>query len=133
NTINVTTSGTIALSDALPMIFSNVTINGNGITIGGGDAHRCFFVSGLPTTPNGAPQAIAVTLSQIHLDHCRARGGNGGSSVFGGGGGLGAGGALFVNSVASVTLDAVSFDGNSAVGGSGGDYVTSSTVVLGGG
>ena len=79
NTINITASGTISLADALPMVFSNLTINGNGIIVDGGNAHRCFFVSGLPTTPSGDPQAISVMLQNMQLNHCRARGGDGGS------------------------------------------------------
>jgi hypothetical protein len=121
NTINVSASGTIALTDALPMVFSNLTINGNGITVDGGNAHRCFFVSGLPTTPNGDPQAISVTLQNMQLNHCRARGGDGGSaSVSGGGGAMGAGGALFVNTNASLMVSRVSFTANAAQGGDGG-------------
>lgn len=120
NTINVTASGTINLADALPMVFSNLIINGNGIVVDGGSAHRCFFVSGLPTTPNGNPQAIAVTLQNMQLNHCKARGGDGGSAQISGGGGLGAGGALFVNTNASLMLSKVSFSDNAAQGGNSG-------------
>lgn len=74
NIIDVTVTGTINLSDALPAIFSNLTINGNGATIDGGNAHRCFFVSGLPTTPNGDPQPISVALNNLQLNHCMAKG-----------------------------------------------------------
>lgn len=128
NTIDVTASGTIALADALPLLFSNVTINGNGVTIDGGGAHRCLFASGLPLTPTGDPQAITVALNQLQLNHCVAKGGDGGTAGFAGGGGLGAGGALFVGVNADVTLNSVSFDGNQAVGGNGGD---SSPVLAG--
>jgi hypothetical protein len=128
NLINVTATGTIALADALPMVFSNLTINGNGITIDGGNAHRCFFVSGLPlaATPNGTPQAISVALNDMQLKHCLAKGGDGGNGQDGGGGGLGAGGALFVNANADVTITNVVFSGNGATGGNGG------TLLLGG-
>jgi hypothetical protein len=134
NIINVTTSGTISLLDALPLVFSNLTIFGNGITIDGGSAHRCLFVNGLPTTPTGTPQTIAVTLHQLHLNHCRAKGGDGGAgSASGGGGGMGAGGALFVGQNASVTLAQISFDGNLSTGGNGGVAGTSNAGGGGGG
>ena len=121
NIINVTTSGTISLLDALPLVFSNLTINGNGLTIDGGSAHRCLFVNGLPATPAGTPQTIVVNLNQLHLNHCRAKGGDGGvGAADGGGGGMGAGGALFIGQNAGVTLAQVSFDGNLSVGGNGG-------------
>jgi hypothetical protein len=121
NTINVTIVGRIDLQDALPLVFSNLTLNGNGIIIDGGSVHRCLFVNALPTTPTGAPQAISVTLSQLHLNHCRAKGGDGGiGAADGGGGGMGAGGALFVGQNASVILAQVSFDGNLSAGGNGG-------------
>jgi len=128
NTINVTATGTITLLDALPMVFSNLTLNANGITVDGGSVnsgsgHRCLFVMGLPlpASPAGNPQAISVTLHQLHLNHCRAKGGDGGAGAAdGGGGGMGAGGALFVGTNASVALAQVSFDGNLGVGGNGG-------------
>lgn len=124
NTINVIATGTINLSDALPMIFSNLTINGNGITIDGGNAHRCFFISGLPTTANGTPQAISVALDNLQLTHCLASGGNGRDGAFAGGGGMGAGGALFVDAGAAVSLSLVSFENDSARGGNGGNQTS---------
>jgi hypothetical protein len=134
NTVNVTATGTINLQDALPLVFSNLTLNGNGITLDGGSLHRCLFVNGLPTTPTGDPQAIAVTLHQLHLNHCRAKGGDGGAGAgSGGGGGMGAGGALFIGQNASATLVQVSFDGNSSVGGNGGVAATLNDAVDGGG
>ena len=120
---------TIALAHALPMLTSNVAINGptGGVTVDGGSSDfatgvRCFFVSGLPlagggpaANPNdGLPQAINVKLSSLTIQHCRARGG------VGSGGGLGAGAALFVNQQATVDLQRVNFVGNRAIGGTGG-------------
>ena len=46
--INVTASGTVTLAARLPVIFSNVRINGNGLTVNGNNVQRCFFISGLP-------------------------------------------------------------------------------------
>lgn len=126
---------TIALNNALPMLFNNTIIDAsalvNPVIIDGASAHRIFLVSGLPSTTtglvNGKPdpdgsQAIAVTLRKLKLQHGLALGGdtlNGNNGTNGGGGGgMGAGGALFVNKAASVTLDRVSFATNSAAGGS---------------
>jgi hypothetical protein len=122
NTINISASGTLLLGDALPLIFSNLNVNGNDLIIDGGRSHRCVFVSGLPTQVNplvyfAPPQPISVVLSRLTFRNCVAHGGNGGG---GGGGGLGAGGALFVGPEATVSLNAVSFDQNAAIGGSGG-------------
>ncbi len=128
NIINVGATGTINLTDTLPLIFSNLTINGNGVAIDGGGANRCLFISGLPTTPVGDPQPVSVTLNKIYLNHCTAKGGKGGTAGYAGGGGMGAGGALFVGVNAAVTLNAVGFDANQAVGGDGGD---SSPVLAG--
>lgn len=46
--INVTASGTVTLAGHLPVIFSNVRINGNGLSVSGNNVQRCFFISGLP-------------------------------------------------------------------------------------
>jgi len=125
-------ANTIALGDSLPMIFNNTTIDASALTkpviIDGGGAHRIFFVSGLPDStqnynatdlpnPDGA-QAISVSFKNLQLRNGKAKGGDGG-----GGGGLGAGGALFVNQNATVVLSDVGLYSNSAVGGSGTQFV----------
>ena len=108
-------TGTIALQSALPLIYSNMTIEGGpGVVIDGGGAHRAFFVSGVATTGNGAPPEIVVSISDFVIQNVVAQGGHGSGS---GGGGLGAGGGLFVNQNAHVTIDNVSFDGAQALGG----------------
>jgi len=126
---------TIALNSDLPLLFNNMSIDASALAspvgIDGGNAHRIFFVSGLPSTTaglvNGKPdpdgaQAVTVVLRNLRLQHGLAHGGdtlNGANGANGGGGGgMGAGGALFINKAASVTLNAVSFAGNSAQGGS---------------
>lgn len=118
------TPQTITLGTELPLIFSNVNIQGPnaGVTVDGTGAgvRRGVFISALPNpaggNPNGPTQPISVTLSNMILQNMRAKGGNGTSS---GGGGMGAGGALFVNSNATVTLVNTSFANNQAVGGNG--------------
>lgn len=112
-TINVLATGTITLDFPLPIITSNLTINGPGaanLTISGANAHRVFFVD--------APNAT-VSIRDLTVADGLAHGGNGGRGNYGGGGGLGAGGGLFVYS-GNVVLSRVDFRGNSAAGGTGG-------------
>ncbi len=137
----------ITLQDNLPMLFNNVVITttaGNPVAISGNYAHRIFLVSGLPLfkssnvpDPDGS-QPIAVTLSNLILEYGVAHGGDGS------GGGMGAGGALFVNKGATVTLTNVTFKQNMAIGGdalsidqylilSGGGMSPGMSVWMGGG
>lgn len=108
--------GTILLGSPLPMITSNLTIEGGvGNTIDGQSQHRIFFAD-----------SGTVVINDLTLANGLATGGNGGgvqSEGGGGGGGLGAGGAVFVNETANVTLRNVSLQNNSANGGNGGDSV----------
>lgn len=121
---------TISLDNDLPLLFNNMSIDASTlaspVNIDGGGVHRIFFVSGLPSTTtgliNGKPdpdgaQAITVTLHYLRLQNGLA---NGGDSNSYGGGGMGAGGALFINRSASVTLNRVSVAGSVAHGGSQG-------------
>ena len=121
---------TISLNSDLPVLFNNMSIDASALAspvgIDGGSAHRIFLVSGLPSTTvgliNGKPdpdgaQAITVTLRNLRLQNGLATGGH--STA--GGGGLGAGGALFINKSASVFLSSVSFVGDIAQGGIGGN------------
>ena len=118
-------SQTITLGNSLPLIFNNATIGGTGaaVVIDGANTYRIFFVSGLPDStqnfnatglpnPDGA-QAITVGLTNLILQNGKARGGDSGQA----GGGMGAGGALFLNQLATVNLSNVNFAGNSAQGG----------------
>lgn len=105
--------GTIALSSALPVIKSSVTIDGSGasggsVTIDGGGANRIFFA--------GDGNAITVNLANLALENGSATGGNGGASA---GGGMGAGGALFINKNVTATISNVQFADNAATGGNG--------------
>ncbi|HZP65027.1 MAG TPA: choice-of-anchor Q domain-containing protein, partial [Rudaea sp.] len=118
---------TIVLAGELPLIFNNVSIDAsalpNPVHIDGGRAHRIFFVSGLPTLDplqyvNGVPnpdgaQPILVSFAHLALQNGLARGGCSGT----GGGGMGAGGALFVNHFATVQATDVLFASNTAQGG----------------
>ncbi|MDR6538900.1 autotransporter-associated beta strand repeat-containing protein, partial [Variovorax soli] len=96
----------ITLSSDLAPITQSIDIRGSGHVLSGNDAYRGFFV-----------QQGTVEISDLDIAHATAQGGSGGGN---GGGGMGAGGGLFVNSGAAVTLSNVRFDGNRAIGGSGG-------------
>ena len=126
---------TIAIGRSLPLMFSNVTINAPSslkpITLDGGNLDRCLFVSGLPVAEpfgsnNGTPQAISVTLRNLTLTRCKAKGGGGHA------GGLGAGGALFVNYAATVRVQNVRFLKNAAVGGAASDSISAGGGGMGG-
>ncbi|WP_432286368.1 hypothetical protein SLT36_06455 [Aminobacter sp. BA135] len=116
-----------------PLATSPLAINGNGNTVSGGNSQRIFFAN-----------AGEIAINDVTLADGRAKGGDGGTGFVGesGGGGLGAGGALFVRGAdagagtgASVTLSGVSFSGNKAVGGNGGadNYPSHASSSSGGG
>ncbi|MBD2681053.1 MULTISPECIES: DUF4347 domain-containing protein [Nostoc] len=99
-------TGTITLSSALPAITDDLKIDGdNKITINGNQQQ-------ILTVGNGAD----VTISDLTLTNGLAKGSDGAS---GGGGGLGAGGALFINNNSSVLVNNVTFTNNQARGGNG--------------
>ncbi len=115
---------TITLQDNLPLLFNNAAISGGSgaaVRIDGAGAHRIFLISGLPDIgaqflDADGSQATAVAMTNLVLQHGNATGGSSGI----GGAGMGAGGALFVNKAAVVTLVDVSFDGSAAKGGTSG-------------
>ena len=80
-----------------------LTIDGNGAAMNGLGDQRGFFV-----------YSGAVTIDDLTIENAVAAGGDGGD---GGGGGAGLGGGLFVASAGVVTLDAVSFEDDGAIGG----------------
>lgn len=98
----------INITQNLPIIDTSVTVEGNTTTITGNN-NRLFFVN-----------SGNVALNNMDITGGRAQGGAGANGSGGGGGGLGAGGGLFINSGANVTIQGVTFDGNSSVGGNGG-------------
>jgi hypothetical protein len=131
NTINLTKS-TYTLTtinvfwygpDGLPAIYSNLTINGNGATIqraSDADNFRLFYVSsGLSGLPKGN-----LTLNDLTLAGGVAHGGDSGE----GGGGLGAGGAIF--SQGTLALNRVTLTNDAAAGGTSS---TGSALGTGGG
>ena len=99
----------VNLSGPLSPIFNSVTINGNGHTVDAGGVTRIFMIGVDNATLHDSTYAgsiIAerpqVTISDLTLANGLAQGGDGSGDA---GGGMGAGGALFVNSSADVTLD----------------------------
>jgi fibronectin-binding autotransporter adhesin len=128
HTISITLppNATITLTGALPALNNaagTIAIEGagtDGLTIHGNNAHRAFFVL-----------AGTVEISNVHITDTLAKGGNGGADpLAGGGGGLGAGGGIFVNAGANVTIQDVTFHNSAANGGTGG---TLSGAGVGGG
>ncbi|MFB9263711.1 autotransporter-associated beta strand repeat-containing protein [Bradyrhizobium erythrophlei] len=112
STITLTSNITITGGD-LPALVNNTTFNGNGYTLDGNNANRGLF----------AYQGT-VAINNLRIVNTVAHGGNtyGGDTFLtaqqSGGGGMGAGGALFVAAGANVTITNVKFSRNSAIGGS---------------
>ena len=104
---------------ATPIVFSSITIQGNGATLEwiGSQNVRLFAVGPASiVTPNGTMSGTgSLSLGNVYIEGFRAKGGDGAN---GGGGGLGAGGAIYVQS-GSLTVDNSTFDGNRAIGGNG--------------
>ena len=120
---------TITLTEMLPLIDEDLTIDGSGapeLQIDGGGTNRVFFV-----------QSGTVQISTLQITGASAEGGDGAGSALGGigggGGGLGAGGAVFVDSGATVTLSNIDIENSSAVGGDGGLFDSAGTGGAGGG
>lgn len=130
----ITIAANIDLTQSLPMIrgpvpgdgTTTITIDGGGFTIDAQDMGRVFFV-----------ESGVVTIIDVTIANAMAEGGNGGSAdnEFGGsgGGGLGAGAAVFVNTGAHVTLSDVAVLNASSVGGNGGEKEVLGSPVAGGG
>ncbi len=102
-----------------------ITIDGGGFTVSPANTLPGFFAGGNPFTDTST--ASVVTLQNLTITSALAQGG----ASKRGGGGMGAGGALFVNTNATVTLSNVSFTSNSAIGGRG--NVGGSSLTGGGG
>jgi len=131
--IDFTDNGTLTLagtvnSDGMLPFFSNpsgITINGNGATISGNSLSRIFFV-GVPENLNAAgggtmtsTSSSTFSINNLTLQDGIAAGGNGGFATGGaGGGGAGMGGAIF-HAAGTLNINAVTFSGNAALGGSG--------------
>jgi fibronectin-binding autotransporter adhesin len=115
--------GDITLTRSLPSVRTEspgdgsawVTIHGNTHQIDANQTGRVFVIaSGI------------VSIDNLHIVDARARGGKGGDSHRGGtgGGGLGAGAAIFVNAGAVLHTTSVTIENADAIGGNGGAVVT---------
>jgi autotransporter-associated beta strand protein len=102
----------IDLTASLPTLLNTVSIRGNGYTLNGQDQYQLFTLG----DPTGAGPRILVQLSNLTLSGGLVQGEDG---VSGGGGGLGAGGAILVNSRADVLLSNVTVTDSAVAGGSG--------------
>jgi len=94
---------------ATPIVTSNITIEANGSTLQwvGGRKGRAFAVS----------SSGNLTIRNAYIKGFRTKGGDGAT---GGGGGMGAGGAIYVKGSGSLTIANCTFEANGAVGGNGG-------------
>jgi uncharacterized repeat protein (TIGR01451 family) len=111
---------------ATPIIFSDITIQGNGATLKwtGSGTSRLFavgFASVFDALDNKTVSGTgALTLQNVYIKGFQVHGGNG---TCGGGGGLGAGGAVYVGKVdagvPTLTVDNSTFDSNRVEGGNG--------------
>ncbi|MDO4586468.1 MAG: autotransporter domain-containing protein [Planctomycetia bacterium] len=129
NTI-IEIDGTINLAGDLPAILGNndynltITSVNNG-TINGTGEYRGFYIDTAGTNSS-------VEIEGLSFENCVAEGGQGGSGSVTGGGGLGAGGAIYARS-GDIRLIDVSFENNQANGGDGGSILAESHAVGGGG
>src|SRR5262249_17341671 len=119
---------TIQLNGILPVV--NNSAFAVNITIGNPGAAPTVILDG----NNGAYSGLFiprgnVTIQNMTFQNFTARGGNGGDCMSGGGGGLGAGGAIYApqsflnGSNPSITLMNVLINNSAAVGGNGGNFM----------
>lgn len=118
--IQFLTTQPIILTSPLPIINFDLIINGLNNPIIGNQNYQVFFIN-----------QGKVRIRNLIISCGKSAGGDGGNSLGGpvpgatvlsgsGGGGLGAGGGLFVNTDAEVFLSNVKFISNQAIGGNGG-------------
>ena len=126
----ITISGTIPMDGNVPELYvpTGITVNidGTGIISGGG-VHRGLVIQ-------TAANTSSVNIEGITFQNCVATGGDGGDGQVGGGGGAGLGGAIYVRGTdGNVSLTDVTFTGNEAKGGAGGEVLNNSKTAGGGG
>jgi hypothetical protein len=119
---------TIQLNGILPII--NNSLNPVNITIGNSGSTPMVTIDGNMGAFSGFFIPMGnVTIQNMIFQNLTAQGGRGGDGIAGGGGGLGAGGAIYApqsflnGSNPSITLQNVSINSCSAVGGNGGNYL----------
>jgi uncharacterized repeat protein (TIGR01451 family) len=112
---------------ATPLIFADITIQGNGATLQwtGSGTSRLFAVGETTIFDSLDNKTVsgtgALTLQNVYIKGFKVKGGDG---ACGGGGGLGAGGAVYIGKVGSgvptLTVENSTFDSNFVNGGNGG-------------
>ena len=147
DTIVLPTSATLTMSHAVPdvynylgktatpLIISTITIEANGallVRTGLGPA-RLFAVGDQTiAAPGGGTIAGtgALTIRNAFIEGFSAQGGDGGKC--GGGGGMGAGGAIYVTA-GQLTIENSTFEANTAMGGNSGGTCSLGDSRVGGG
>ncbi len=105
--------GTIFLDSPLPPICKQITIQGS--------TEEAISINARGLFPVLTIRSGRTIISNLNICHGSSKGKNGHALSTGGGGGLGAGGGLFIDSGAAVVLKNVAFKHNHAIGGHGGE------------
>ncbi|WP_375777522.1 Ig-like domain-containing protein [Bradyrhizobium sp. ma5] len=125
-TINITANFSLTSE-----LYALNLLSGSSVTINGSDGHGgTHAIDGLNAQRGFFVYAGNVNLENLTIQNTVAAGG--GVIQGGGGGGAGLGGALFVSSNGSVTIDNVVFHNSAAIGGNGGTGSTASNVNIDG-
>ncbi|MGY3693799.1 hypothetical protein ACVIGA_003879 [Bradyrhizobium sp. USDA 3240] len=125
-TINITANFSLTSE-----LYALNLLSGSSVTINGSDGHGgTHTIDGLNAQRGFFVYAGNVNLENLTIQNTVAAGG--GVIQGGGGGGAGLGGALFVSSNGSVTIDNVVFHDSAAIGGNGGTGSTASNVNIDG-
>jgi hypothetical protein len=104
---------------ATPLIFSTITIEANGAVLQGGGAARAFVVGQATVMLPGGGSVSGTGFLIIRNAYIKDFVAHAGNGACGGGGGMGAGGAIYVT-VGTLTIENSTFASNSAIGGDGG-------------
>lgn len=138
-TLNLSTAAPDAYNyvglTATPFIFSNITIEGYGASlVWTGTQHARAFAVGdqavsIPAAGVNVSGTGSLILRNVYVKGFSAKGGDAGCKA---GGGLGAGGAIYLTA-GTLIIENSTFSGNSSVGGSGGGPCNGSQGAGGGG
>jgi autotransporter-associated beta strand protein len=121
----ITLNADITLTGALPPILADITFVGTGTpnrVIDANNVARVFTI----VTGN-------VVITDLTIRNARHVGGAGGAGQFPGGGGLGAGAAIFVSASSTLTTTNLVIENAASVGGAGGAFVAGAGGGGGGG
>ncbi|WP_420968217.1 Ig-like domain-containing protein [Bradyrhizobium sp. B120] len=125
-TINITANFSLTSE-----LYALNLLSGSSVTINGSDGHGgTHTIDGLNAQRGFFVYSGSVNLENLTIQNTLAAGG--GVIQGGGGGGAGLGGALFVSSNGSVTIDNVVFHNSAAIGGKGGTGSTASNANIDG-